>query len=207
MLREEELIGSKWEALDGETLWVKGKGNKRRAVPIVDVGTWGYLEAYTNSLHIPLEQRFHGPLPRQLDHEDSPITRHTVEHLMATLREHFSAKAAAAARGGNPGEARSFEALGGKLHSHIFRATGATYMAKAGMSLIMLSLLLGHSSPTTTMRYYIAAERLGLPEEVQRIFERISAVSASAPAADMRSAPADARSWYRRRGLIPRREV
>jgi integrase len=202
MLREDELIGSKWEALDRETLWVKGKGGKRRAVPIVDVSTWGYLEAYTNALRIPLEQRFHGPLLRQLDHEDRPITRHTVEHLMLMLKEHFSAEAAAAARGGNPAEARSFEILGGKLHSHIFRATGATYMAKAGMSLIMLSLLLGHSSPNTTMRYYIAAEQLDLTEEVQRIFERISAASAATSAVDRQHAPADARSWYRRQGMI-----
>ncbi len=185
MLREDELIGSKWEALDGEKLWVKGKGGKRRAVPIVDVSTWGFLEAYTNALHIPLEQRFHGPFLRQLDHEDRPITKHTVEHLMLTLKGHFSAEAAAAARGGKLAEARSFEILGGKLHSHIFRATGATYMAKAGMSLIMLSLLLGHSSPNTTMRYYIAAEQLDLTEEVQRIFERICAASAATPATEI----------------------
>lgn len=202
MLREDELIGSKWDALDGETLWVKGKGNKRRAVPIVDVSTWCFLETYTNALHIPLEQRFHGHLLRQLDHEDRPITRHTLEHLMTALKRHFSAEAAAAARGGNLVEARSFEVLGGKLHSHIFRATGATYMAKAGMSLIMLSLLLGHSSPNTTVRYYIAAEQLDLVEGVQRVFERISTTSTATTAADLQRAPADARSWYRRQGLI-----
>jgi integrase len=202
MLREDELIGLKWDVLDGETLWVQGKGNKRRAVPIVDVSTWGFLDAYTNALRIPLERRFHGPLLRQLDHEDLPITRHTVEHLMTALKSHFSAEAAAATRGGNPAEARSLEILRGKLHSHIFRATGATYMAKAGMSLVMLSLLLGHSSPNTTLRYYIAGEQLDLTEGVQRIFERISAASAATSMTDRQHAPADARGWYRRQGLI-----
>ncbi len=201
MLRKDELIDSKWDALDGETLWVKGKGNKRRAVPIVDVSTWSYLEAYTNTLHIPLEQRFHGPLLRQLDHEDRPITRHIVEHLIFSLKMHFSVEAATAARGGQLSEARSYENLAKKLHSHIFRATGATYMAKAGMSLIKLSLLLGHSSPNTTMRYYIAAEQLDLTDEVQRIFEKISAVPATTKL-DTQHSPTDARSWYRRQGLI-----
>ena len=201
MLRENELIGSKWDALDGETLWVIGKGNKRRAVPIVEVGTWSFLEAYTHSLHIPLEQRFHGPLLRQLDHEDRPITRHTAEHLMLALKRHFSTEAAIAARSGKLPEARSYENLGKKLHSHIFRATGATYMAKAGMSLIMLSLLLGHSSPSTTMRYYIAAEQLDLTDEVQRIFEKISAVTA-ATKVEKQHDQIDTRSWYRHQGLI-----
>jgi integrase len=50
MLREEELIGSKWEALDGENLWVKGKGGKRRAVPIVDVSTWSFLDTNLRSV-------------------------------------------------------------------------------------------------------------------------------------------------------------
>jgi integrase len=117
MLREDELIGLKWDALDGETFWVRGKGNKRRAVPIVDVGTWSFLEAYTNALSIPLEQRFHGHLFRQLDHEDRPITRHTVEHLMLALKRHFSTEAAIAARSGKLSEARSYENLGKKLHS------------------------------------------------------------------------------------------
>jgi integrase len=92
---------------------------------------------------------------------------------------HFNAEAAIAARDGRRSEARSYENLGRKLHSHIFRATGATYMAKAGMSLIMLSLLLGHSSPNTTMRYYIAKEQLDLTDEIQRIFEKISTVAAT----------------------------
>jgi integrase len=180
---------------------VLGKGNKRRAVPIVDVGTWSYLEAYTHALHIPLEQRFHGPLLRQLDHEDRPITRHTVEHLILSLKRHFSTEAATAARGGKLSEARSYENLGRKLHSHIFRGTAATYMAKAGMSLIMLSLLLGHSSPNTTMRYYIAAEQLDLTDEVQRIFEKISTVTVTTKV-DIQHDPADARNWYRRQGFI-----
>lgn len=203
MLRREELIEATWEAVNGETLWVVGKGSKRRAVPIADPGTWAYLQAYTNELGIPTTQRFHGALLRQIDHENRPITRHTVEHLMNALQKHFLDRAAQAGRENNHGEEQGLVNLSSKLHSHIFRATGATFMAKAGMSLIQLSLLLGHSDPTTTMRYYIAAEQLDLSSEVQHIFERISSALPVPSSLDGHHAPPNPRSWYRRRGLIP----
>jgi len=201
MLRKEELVEARWEAIDEDILWVIGKGKKRRAVPIAEVSTWSYLQTYTNELQIPLEQRFHGPLLRQLDHEDRPITRHTIEHLIDALKEHFLAKAASV-RSSDPAVSRKFSVLAGKLHSHIFRGTGATYMAKAGLNLITLSLLLGHSDPSTTKRYYIAAKQLSLTDDVQRICEEIAAALEAIPSSASPDDLPDSRSWYRRRGLI-----
>lgn len=202
MLRKEELVEATWECVDGETLWITGKGGKRRAIPIADSSTWSYLHAYTNELSIPSGQRFHGPLLRQLDHEDRPITRHVVEHLLDALYEYFTAEAARRVRRNDSLGAHALNSLANKLHSHIFRATGATFMAKAGMNLIMLSLLLGHSNPSTTMRYYIEAKQLTLNEEVLRICRAIeAALKTAVPSASPHTMP-NPRSWYQRRGLI-----
>ena len=201
MLRKEEMVEAKWEAVDEDKLWIIGKGRKRRVVPIVDTRTWGYLRTYTNELQISLQHRFHGPLLRQLDHEDRPITRHSIEHLLVSLQGHFLAQATAAKRS-DPVTSQNFAALSAKLHSHIFRATGATFMAKAGMSLVTLSLLLGHSDPSTTQRYYVAAQLLELTDEVRRICEEMIAKLEAGPSAHSQSDLPDPRSWYRRRGLI-----
>lgn len=203
MLREAEAVGVVWEAVDDETLWVHGKGGKYRAVPITDKRTWSYLHTYTNELHIPLEQRFHGACFRQLDHDDRPITKHTIEHLLLSLRAYFRERADAARRQGETMTAQALEHLLGKLHSHIFRATGATLMAAAGMSLITLSMLLGHADPGTTQRYYLAAEQLVLPETVRTICAQISVTLEKVPSYGPGNAPLDTLQWYRRRGLLP----
>jgi len=202
MLRKEELVEATWEGVDGETLWITGKGGKRRAIPIADSSTWSYLHAYTNELSIPSEKRYHGPLLRQLDHEDRPISRHVIEHLLDALAEYFTAEAARRARCNDSSGAYALTSLAKKLHSHIFRATGATFMAKAGMNLIMLSLLLGHSNPSTTMRYYIEAKQLVLTEEVLRVCKKIEAALKTVVPSDSPHAIPNTRSWYQRRGLI-----
>jgi len=89
--------------------------------------------------------------------------------------------------------------LAEKLHSHLFRATGATLMAAAGMDHLRLSLLLGHANPETTQRYYLAAEYLNLPQEVKLICQRIQ--KALEPTQE--STPTYAHSpfgWYERKG-------
>lgn len=174
MLRESEVPGVSWEALDGQILWVLGKGQKRRPVPLVEESTWSYLTAYTNELLLPLEQRYHGAFFRQLDHEERPITKHTVEHLIVALKAHFRATADRTALDA-PFGSQPLRSLAKKLHTHIFRVTGATIMAAAGMRLVSLSFLLGHADPTTTLRYYVAAEQLALPDAVKKICQGIMA--------------------------------
>jgi integrase len=194
MLRVSELVGAIWEAVDGQVLQVCGKGRKQRFIPIVDQGTWTYLNTYTNELRLPLEQRFHGALLRQLDHEDIPLTKHSVEHLLLMLQSHFH-KAIPTV---SASQQRVFLSLSAKLHSHIFRATGATLMAAAGMPLVKLSLLLGHTNPETTQRYYLAADQLDLPHEVEQICRRIEVALTAPPSVSTpRHSPL---SWYERRG-------
>ncbi len=169
MLRASELVDATWEAVDDQVLQVCGKGRKYRLIPLVDQETWVYLNAYTNELRLPLEQRFHGALLRQIDHEDVALTKHSVEHLLVTLKCHFEKTAPTASLE----QRRLMVPLSEKLHSHIFRATGATLMAAAGMDLVRLSLLMGHANPETTQRYYLAAEQMDLPREVERICLRV----------------------------------
>jgi len=194
MLRESELIDATWEAVDGQVLKVHGKGRKYRLVPIVDSGTWTFLNAYTNELRLPLHQRFHGALLRQIDHEDIPLTRHSIEHLLLALKSHFRTTTLAVP----PEQQRQRVLLSEKLHSHIFRATGATLMAAAGMNIVSLSMLMGHASTETTQRYYIDAKQLNLPTEVQKICLRIQEAFDG-----QRSAVRSLHSpfgWYERKG-------
>jgi site-specific recombinase XerD len=196
MLRVSELIETTWESVDGQVLQVRGKGRKYRLIPIVDPGTWAYVNAYTNELRVPLAQRFHGALFRQIDHEDVALTEHSVKHLMLALKSHFGQAAQTA-----PLEKqRLMVSLSEKLHSHIFRATGATLMAAAGMSAVRLASLMGHASPETTQRYYIAAEQLDLPREVELICRRVqeSLEAASSSSASYHSPL----GWYERKGYV-----
>src|SRR6266700_6834228 len=194
MLRISELVATTWEAVDAQVLQVCGKGRKSRLIPIVDQGTWTFLNAYTNELRIPLEQRFHGALFRQIDHEEVPLTKHSVEHLILALKAHLHEAAPTAP---SP-QRRLMNALAKKLHSHIFRATGATLIAAAGMDLVRLSLLLGHASPETTQRYYLAAEQLDLPREVELICRRVQEVLASASSSS--ASDHSPLGWYERKG-------
>lgn len=194
MLRISELAALTWEAVDGQVLQIVGKGRKARLIPIVDQSTWTYVNTYTNELRLPLQERFHGALFRQIDHEESAVTKHSVEHLLLSLKAHFQQGVALA----SPGQQRVLRSLGEKLHSHIFRATGATLFAAAGMDLVRLSLLLGHENPATTQRYYLAAEQMKLPDEVRKISQRVQeARSSPAVLEDAKHSPL---AWYERRG-------
>ena len=196
MLRVSELTGGTWETVSDHTLEICGKGRKYRRVPIADEGTWTYLTTYTNELRIPLEERFHGALLRQVDHETLPLTKHSVEHLLLMLKRHFQETTPTA----SPERQQLMRSVCDKLHSHIFRATGATLMAAAGMDLVRLSLLMGHSSPETTQRYYLAAEQMNLPLEVKRICLRVQETLETRS-----SQPTSAHSpfgWYERRGYL-----
>lgn len=196
MLRVSELTGTSWEAINDHTLEICGKGRKYRWVPIADEGTWTYLTTYTNELRLPLEERFHGALLRQLDHETRPLTKHSVEHLLLALKGHFQATALAV----SPEKQRLMHSVCDKLHSHIFRATGATLMAAAGMDLVRLSLLMGHANPETTQRYYLAAEQMNLPLEVKRICLRVQE-SLEMHSSESNSAHSPF-GWYERKGYL-----
>lgn len=201
MLRESELINLTWECVNEQVLRIQGKGEKIRKVPVADPQTWAFLHAYTNELRIPLRQRFHGPILRQIDHEEQPITTNVMEHLIRQLKDYFRQQAEHAA---NPDAQRHLANLAHRLHSHIFRATGATLMAAYGMDLLKLALLMGHSDPATTKRYYIAADQLDLPEAVQRVFAQVDNLLERVQ--QQPYTPPDPYRWYRRRGLLPSKE-
>ena len=134
MFRRSELIAATWEDVDDISLSIIGKGSKPRVVPIADPVAWNYVQAYTNDLHLPFTHRFHGPLLRQLDHEERPLTRNVLDHLVHTLRTHVASLAYQERLRGNIAVAQHFARLVTKLHCHIFRSTGATYLAAGGLS-------------------------------------------------------------------------
>lgn len=194
MLRISELVGVTWESVDGQIVRIVGKGRKARFIPIVDQSTWTYVNTYTNELRLPLQERFHGALFRQIDHEETAVTKHSVEHVLLALKAHFQERVALA----SVGQQHVLRSLCEKLHSHIFRSTGATLLAAAGIDLVRLSLLLGHENPATTQRYYIAAEQMKLPDEVLRISQRVQ--EALSKPALLSDAPRSPLAWYERRG-------
>ena len=117
-----------------------------------------------------------------------------MEHLLFALKAHFQQGVSLS----SPGQQPVVRLLCEKLHSHIFRATGATLLAAAGMDLVRLSLLLGHENPATTQRYYIAAEQMKLPDEVRKISQRVQeALNQPAVLEDAKHSPL---AWYERRG-------
>ena len=200
LLRRSELAAATWEDFDDRRLLVRGKGNKDRWVPIADEGTWAFLREFTNDLRLPPERRYRGPLLRRLRGEALPITGVAIEEVVRALKAHFRALAAEL-RPRDPARALALERLVAKLHPHVFRATGATFLAAGGMALVKLAALMGHADPATTMRYYIAAEQLRLTEEVERICAAIAAALAADPV-DAPPGPDDGLGWYRRRGLL-----
>ncbi len=62
---------------------------------------------------------------------------------------------------------------------------------------------LGHASPETTQRYYLAAEQLDLPREVELICRRMqeALTSTTTPSVSSHSPL----GWYERRGYIKER--
>lgn len=198
MLRISELVSLTWEAVDGQVVQIKGKGRKSRSVPIVDQSTWTYLNTYTNELRLPLEQRFHGAFFRQIDHEETALTKHSVDHLLLALKAHFQQCVPTVSLG----QQHRLTLLCEKLHSHIFRATGATLLAAAGMDLIRLSLLLGHENPATTQRYYLAAEQMNLSRDVYQICLHIQQ-ALEQPPSPLPSPVGSPLGWYERKGYIP----
>lgn len=201
MFRRSELTAATWEAVDDIKLSIVGKRGKPRRVTIPEPVTWNFVQAYTNDLRLPATLKFHGPILRQLDHEDRPLTRNVLDHLMQTLRTYVAALAQQQRLHGNVPLARHYTNLAAKLHSHIFRATGATYLAAGGLSLVHLAKMLGHSDPLTTQRYYLAAEQLDLPEAVRQIWAEYARLIEQS-GTEVNSVPDDL-GWYQRRGWLP----
>ncbi len=201
LLRRAELAAATWEALDDRRLLVRGKGEKDRWVPLADEGTWAFLRAYTNDLRLPPERRYRGPLLRCLRGEGGPMTAIAIEEVLRALKAHFRALADEI-RSRDPARALALDRLVAKLHPHVFRATGATFLAAGGLALVKLAALMGHTDPATTMRYYVAAEQLALTADVERICAGIAAALAVPDPAPAPEGSTDNLDWYRRRGLL-----
>ena len=76
-------------------------------------------------------------------------------------------------------------------------------MAAAGMSVVKLALLLGHTDPSTTQQYYLAAEQMALSEAVQQICQGIMESLDRGTEPSQVLVPTDGLGWYRRHGLLP----
>lgn len=131
--------------VDGHTvLTVIGKGGRRRDVPLSPLA----LELLADPF--PLMDLNHRgyrvapPAPHTLGaiiHRDgAPLDRYQVAHTVRTL-----------------GRAAN---IGRPISPHILRHTAATLALDGGAPIQTVADLLGHSSPTTTMRYVAGRERL-----------------------------------------------
>lgn len=133
-LRISEALGANVAALalvrGHRTITVAGKGRKTRTVAIPP-DAWHRIEPY-------LDGRTAGPLFLTEGGEDR---WHRADAYRAVRR--------LGARAGLPG-----------LHPHVMRHTAATLALDSGESVDTVQDMLGHASPSTTMRYRAARDRV-----------------------------------------------
>ena len=122
-------------------LYLTGKGNKTRSVPIMDT-TYKHLVEYLKKYH-----------PDYMHHPDEPlfyIITHGVRHKMSqdTVEKFLK-------RYGKSAQVICSE-VPDRVHPHQFRHTRAIHLYRSGMPLSILSEFLGHSSEETTRIYAYA---------------------------------------------------
>jgi len=134
-----------------KTLYVHGKGNKERLLPLPDV-IWGVIAKYmalerptdcvTKALFVVLQGRGRG----------QPMTIAGVRSLFRVRRQHPQLA---------------------NIHPHLLRHTFGSAMAASGMSLPTLQRMMGHAFPETTMQY-INLSMNDIVEQFQRATEKIA---------------------------------
>lgn len=118
---------------------IRGKGNKTRRIPI-DGNMWELIKKYVKSSGRSFTKK--GELEGALFLSETPgrFSPRGIHFLVTRL----------AKRAG----------IEKRVHPHSFRHTCGTQLAEHGCPLILIQQLLGHSSPSTTMRYVRVAESL-----------------------------------------------
>lgn len=122
-------------------VYLKGKGDKTRAVPLMDV-TVRHLRQYLN--------RFHESEPMHLEDYLFYTVTHNQRHQMSP-----DTVAAFMKKYGESAKATCPE-MPERIHPHLMRHTRAMHLYRNGMPLALLSDFLGHSSLETTRVYAYA---------------------------------------------------
>ena len=134
--------------LEDRTAMVRGKGDKERMVVFTDT--------CREALQWWLEQRDEWPAIEAVSTffitiNGGPMTPANVGHIVSSLAAECGLK--------------------GQVRTHLFRHSQITHLLEQGMSLPEASRLAGHSSVTTTMRYFHEDQRR-LKEEYDRATHR-----------------------------------
>lgn len=129
-------------SLDRKVVLLNGKGGKQRAVPL-STNAFCLLKKYMGMFHpFPTADDYLFYVKRQGKKER--ISSDTVAHLLNVNAE----------------KARKIcPSMPDKVHPHqAFRASRAMHLLQNGAPLTTIAMLLGHSDPATTARYYAAAD-------------------------------------------------
>ncbi len=127
-LRRGELIGLNIGDIDARkhTVFVRGKGNKERMVPIHDIA----LKAVADYLEVRSDSCHRGD-PLFLTSRGIRVHVQIIQKLFRELSE----------------------ALSRVVYPHLLRHTYAVHLLKGGADVRHVQILLGHESPNTTSRY------------------------------------------------------
>jgi site-specific recombinase XerD len=149
--RVQELIELKVQDVQfekGQRIYVHGKGDKYREIPITS-GTEKILKKYLKSFpHNRDEILF-------TNQKGEPLTRQGVRYILQ--------KYAAKSKDSNP------EDFGGVAHPHLLRHSKATHLVNAGVNIYNVRDFLGHSSVTTTQVYLTSN-----PEVTRKAIEKVA---------------------------------
>lgn len=157
--RDSEMLTMSFGDLDpvGKTVYLLGKGNKPRNVPI-NADTINHFYRYAKLYHPTSDQTI--PMFYTIRHgERGPMSDDNV----ARLINHYSKLASA-----------KFKDFPEKVHPHKIRRSRAMHLYQSGMPLEMIAQFLGHNDPLTTLIYARADN-----EMKRKAIDRAEAISSS----------------------------
>jgi integrase/recombinase XerD len=156
-LRVSELTGLRISDLyfDEFFINVKGKGDKRRFVPILPI-TIKYIKLYRDHVRVHQDVKKGAEDVLFLNRRGRPLSRAMIFTIVKELGE----------RSG----------IGKTISPHTFRHSFATHLLKNGADLRAIQQMLGHESITTT-EVYVHVDRSDLKRVLSRYHPRKSAVT------------------------------
>lgn len=141
----------------GKIVYLLGKGNKPRSVPLLD-DTINHYHRYTNVFHPQKD----GPVPMFYTIRHGHKGQMSDDNVARFIKQY-----------GVSAKAECLE-VPDSIHPHLVRKTRAMLLYQAGMPLELLAQFLGHNDPKTTLIYARADN-----EMKRKAIERVSSVTGS----------------------------
>lgn len=158
--RVQELIDLKVQDIQlekGQRMFVHGKGNKYREIPIMP-DTGKIIRKYIKVFSLTAQDQLFA------NKQGKPLTRQGIRYILQ--------KYALMAKKDNPGD------FDGQAHPHLLRHSKATHLVNSGVNIYNIRDFLGHSSVNTT-QVYLASN----PEVTRKVIETVASQTVTDSAA------------------------